>query len=188
MGRKGKINGFPPALVAAAVMVGLIVGYPRTAAAVFVIGLIVGGIYWADSRRGGARRREQRLAYSLEELDQLSGAEFEAWVTEVLNAASIPAENIQHTGDFGVDVVATVDGTRVGIQVKRYASSIGNSAVQEALAGSGYHDCELAAVVTQSTYTRAARKQAARARVPVLLVDRENIHDLPQLVREFAAG
>ncbi len=188
MGRRGKIKGFPPALVAAAMLAALIIAYPEVAAVFLVLGLIAGGFYWAAKRGAAERRREQRLGYSLEELDQLSGADFEAWVTEVLNAASIPAENIQHTGDFGVDVVATVDGTRVGIQVKRYASSIGNSAVQEALAGSGYHDCALAAVVTQSTYTRAAREQADRARVPVLLVDRENIHDLARLLREFAAG
>ena len=52
-----------------------------------------------------------------------------------------------------------------------------------------YRDgCELAAVVTQSRFTSAAREQASRARVPVLLVDRENIHDLAAVVRKFAGG
>jgi len=188
VGRRRKIKGFRLALVTAAMVTALIMAYPEVAALLLLLGLVGGGFYWAASRSVAERRRQRQLGYSLKDLDQLSGADFEAWVTEVLNAASIPAENIRHTGDFGVDVVADVDGTRVGIQVKRYTSSIGNSAVQEALAGSGYHGCALAAVVTQSTYTRAARKQAARARVPVLLVDRENIHDLARLLREFAAG
>ncbi len=85
-------------------------------------------------------------------------------------------------------VLGDVDGVRVGIQVKRSASSVGNSAVQEALAGSSYHDCALAAVVTQSRFTSAARAQAERARVPVLLVGREEIADLNSQIRAFAAN
>jgi len=186
--RRGKIKGFPQALAGAGLIAVLILAYPKVFLALLVLLPFGGALSWVARRRAAERRRQRQLGYSLQDLDQLSGAEFENWVTEVLNAASIPAENIRDTGDFGVDVVANVDGTRVGIQVKRYASSIGNRAVQEALAGSGYHDCALAAVVTQSTYTRAAREQASRARVPVLLVDRENIHDLAGLLRRFAKG
>ena len=154
-----------------------------------VLALLAGvvAVAWAAEQKRRAKNRQQRqLGYSLDDLDQLSGAEFEVWVTSVLENSGISAENIRDRGDFGVDVIATVGRTRVGIQVKRYAKSVGNSAVQEALAGSGYHNCSLAAVVTQAKFTRAARQQAERARVPVLLIDRANIHDLAQLVRTFA--
>jgi len=170
------------------VVFGLLVTYPVASAIIFAaVGL--GVVAWFLNRRKESQRRvERQLNYTLAELDQLSGPEFEAWVTSVLESAGIAAENIRDGGDFGVDVIATVAGTRIGLQVKRYSQSVGNSAVQEALAGSGYHDCSLAGVVTQSSFTPAARKQAERARVPVLLVDREGIHDLARRVRQFASA
>lgn len=170
------------------VVFGLLVTYPVASAIIFAaVGL--GVVAWFLNRRKESQRRvERQLNYTLAELDQLSGPEFEAWVTSVLEGAGIAAENIRDGGDFGVDVIATVGSTRIGLQVKRYSQSVGNSAVQEALAGSGYHDCSLAGVVTQSSFTPAARKQAERARVPVLLVDREGIHDLARRVREFASA
>ena len=170
------------------VVIALFVAYPVVGVVALVLGVVLAVAYAGSRLSGMSQARTQLLGHALEDLDQLSGAEFEQWVTTVLDDAGIPASNIRDQGDFGVDVVATVDGTRIGIQVKRYASSVGNSAVQQALAGSGYHRCTLAAVVTQSTFTRAARKQASRARVPVLLVDRDGIPDLAQRLREFAGA
>ena len=185
MARRKGTKGFAPSLLAA---VGLaVVAAIGVKVAVFLV--VAGlGLYFYWSMHSAQQRREKLCGYSLDEIDQLSGLEFEEWVTTVLENAGMPSKNIRHSGDFGVDVVTTVGGTQVGIQAKRYSSSVGNSAVQEALAGSGYHGCELAAVVTQSRFTSAAREQASRARVPVLLVDRENIHDLATVVRKFAGG
>ncbi len=185
MARRKGTKGITPALLAAGVLAVVSAIRLEVAALLLVAGL---GLYFYWSRYSAQRRRDQLCGYSLGEIDELTGAEFEEWVTTVLESAGMPSENIRHSGDFGVDVVTTVGTTRVGIQAKRYSSSVGNSSVQQALAGSGYHGCELAAVVTQSRFTSAAREQASRARVPVLLVDRENIHDLAGLVREFAGG
>ena len=186
--RRRKSN--PASIVVLAVIgvIWLFATYPAAGMALFFLaGLVAFGI--SNEKKKAARRKiDEQVAYTLNKLDELSGAEFESWVTAVLQDAGIGAENIRDRGDFGVDVIATVGSTRIGIQVKRYAKSVGNSAVQEALAGSGYHDCSLAAVVTQSKFTRAAKKQAARARVRVLLVDRSNVHELARLVREFARG
>lgn len=166
--------------------IGLLFVYPVAGIVLALLAGVVAVFWFAAQRRRAQFRADQQLGYSLDDLDRLSGAEFEEWVTSVLESSGISAENIRDRGDFGVDVIATVDRTRVGIQVKRFSRSVGNSAIQEALAGSGYHDCSLAAVVTQSKFTRAARAQAERARVPVLLVDRDDIHDLAGLLREFA--
>jgi len=180
-----KITASPIGLAALG-LIWLFITYPLAGLALLAAG-VAGAWAWYSAQQGQARRRRaQQLGYGLGELDQLSGTDFEAWVTAVLESGGIPAENIRDRGDFGVDVIADVDGVRVGIQVKRLASSVGNSAVQEALAGSGYHDCPLAAVVTQSHFTRAAIAQAERARVPVLLVGREELHDLVGQIRTFA--
>ena len=116
----------------------LIVEYPALA---FVAGLAA--LSWRSARRIEALRGS-----SLAEIDAFSGADFESWVTAVLWDADIPAENIRDRGDFEVDGVATPGGVRVGIQVKRYAKSVRNDAVQQALAGSAYPGCALAAVVS----------------------------------------
>ena len=187
-GRRRKKTELSAAGFVLLVIFGLVATYPVASSIVLAV-VVLGVIAWfANQRSEAGRRIERQLDYSLDDLDQLSGPDFEAWVTSVLERDGIAAENIRDGGDFGVDVIATVESTRIGIQVKRYSQSVGNSAVQEALAGSGYHDCSLAAVVTQSSFTRAARQQAERARVGVLLVDRDNIHDLARLVREFAGA
>ncbi len=185
--RSKKITSSPAAL-AILVVIGFFVAYPLAGVALLVLAAAAAGAWYSGQQRQERQRQERQLGYGLQDLDELSGTDFEAWVTAVLESGGIPAENIRDRGDFGVDVVADVDGVRVGIQVKRSASSVGNSAVQEALAGSGYHDCALAAVVTQSRFTSAARAQAERARVPVLLVGREEIADLNSQIRAFAAN
>ena len=186
--RRSKTITSSPAGIAVLAVIGLFVAYPLAGIALLALGAAAAGAWYAGQQREARQRRERQLGYGLEDLDELSGTDFEAWVTAMLESGGIPAENIRDRGDFGVDVVADVDGVRVGIQVKRLSSSVGNSAVQEALAGSSYHDCTLAAVVTQSRFTSAARAQAERARVPVLLIGREEIHDLNPRIRAFAGG
>ena len=186
--RRSKKLTASPAAIAVLGVIWLFVTYPLAGAALLVLGAAAAGAWYSGQQRQARERRDRQLGYGLDDLDQLSGTDFEAWVTAMLESGGIPAENIRDRGDFGVDVIADVDGVRVGIQVKRSAGSVGNSAVQEALAGSGYHDCALAAVVTQSRFTSAAKAQAERARVPVLLIGREEIHDLNRRIREFGGA
>ena len=186
--RRSKKIMASPAAIAVLAVIWFFVTYPLAGVALLALAAAAGGAWYSGQQREARARQARQLGYGLDDLDQLSGTDFEAWVTAVIESGGMAAENIRDRGDFGVDVIAEVDGVRVGIQVKRSASSVGNSAVQEALAGSGYHDCSLAGVVTQSSFTPAARKQAERARVPVLLVDREGIHDLARRVRQFASA
>jgi len=122
----------------------------------------------------------------LEDLDNLSGADFEKWISARLESEGISAENIQHSGDFGVDVIATVGNVRIGIQAKRYSKNVGNDAVQQAVSGSDYHDCQAAAVVTQAGFTKAAAAQAKKARLPITLVGRRDISKLVVHIRRLA--
>ena len=186
MARRRRLRGWEALGVLLLLVIYVVVEYPGVALALALLALGAGLLWQASRRRREVLRVEQLSGRSLEEIDTFSGGDFEAWVTAVLQSAGIPAENIRDQGDFGIDVIATLGSVRVGIQVKRYAKSVGNDAVQQALAGSAYHGCGLAAVVTQSRYTRAARAQASRGRVPVLLVDREGLHELADRLREFS--
>jgi HJR/Mrr/RecB family endonuclease len=60
--------------------------------------------------------------------------------------------------------------------------------VQQAIAGAQYYDCAAAAVVTQSTFTRAAKRQARRADPPVLLVDRSRLSRMADLLAGLVAS
>lgn len=163
-----------------------------------VAGLVIAGLVaaWvARKRRNEARaaaqaaaRRARLLGYDLEDLDGLSGAEFEAWIAEVLQVAGFRTEDIRTSGDFGVDVIAEESGIRFGIQAKRYSSNVGNSAVQEANSGAQFHGCDLAAVVTQAGFTRAAIAQAERSRPPCLLIGRDEIHEMAERLRLAGAA
>ncbi len=183
--RRSKKIMASPAAIAVLAVIWFFVTYPLAGVALLALAAAAGGAWYSGQQREARARQARQLGYGLDDLDQLSGTDFEAWVTAVIESGGMAAENIRDRGDFGVDVIAEVDGVRVGIQVKRSASSVGNSAVQEALAGSGYHNCALAAVVTQSRFTSPARAQAEHARVPVLLVGREEIHDLNAELRAF---
>ena len=64
------------------------------------------------------------------------------------------------SGDQGIDITARKHRKKYGIQCKYYHRPVGNKAVQEAYAGARYHECDVAAVMTNSTYTEAARALA----------------------------
>lgn len=120
---------------------------------------------------------------SLADLDRMPGPAFEDWVVRSLRSHGFACENLPRTRDYGIDVVAVRSGRRIGVQVKRYDGTVGNGAVQQAIAGAGYHRCTLAAVVTQSLFTKAARAQASAASLPVVLIDRAALPDLGRALR-----
>lgn len=102
---------------------------------------------------------------------EMSGADYEQYVAYVLSANGYTDVRVTQTsGDFGVDVIACKDSDRYAVQCKKYRSKVGNSAVQEVVAGMRYYNCDRAMVITNSTFTPAARTLAKAN--DVILVDR----------------
>lgn len=189
MGRRRKSDVNLAGLLILAVIVAVFQAateHPLAFGLIVIVLIFAGIVAWQGKVRRETEARERMLGASLAELDQMSGREFEAWICAVLEADGIRAENVKHSGDFGVDVLAGIDGFRIGIQAKRYSSGVGNDAVQQALGGSGYHGCSAAAVVTQSRFTRAARAQASRAHMPIALIGRQQLGDMSALLRALA--
>jgi restriction system protein len=133
-----------------------------------------------------ALRRRGLGRSSLVQLDAMSGAAFEDYVAERVRAAGWRPSALFRRGDFGADLVAERDGVRVAVQAKRRAANVGNRAVQEALAGADFHGCDAALVVTQALFTEAARRQAARARTPLALVDRRGLGRFAEALNDVA--
>ena len=120
-------------------------------------------------------------------IDAMAGLEFEVWIVERLVAAGYQVRNVRASGDFGVDIITWIHGLAVGLQPKRYQGKVGNDAVQQVLAGCDYHGCHLAVVLTQSSFTAAAREQAEKARHPVVLIERTQLLDLVDILDVAAA-
>ena len=69
------------------------------------------------------------------------------------------------SGDQGIDILAFKGGRTYGIQCKYYSGPVGNRAVQEAFAGAKFYGCDVAAVLTNSTFTPSARNLAQKTDV-----------------------
>lgn len=123
-----------------------------------------------------ARRWEynRSMAY----VDEMSGHDFERHLKKVFRASGYTTELVGEDGaDFGADLIVAKDGVRFAVQAKNYdrtVHKVGNDAVQQAIAGATYYKCEQAMVVTNASFTRAAKQQAVASEIiPVTLVGRD---------------
>lgn len=91
----------------------------------------------------------------------LTGEEWEEWLTAVFEYHGYGVEATKTTGDQGVDLIVKYGTIRIAVQAKGYAGAVGNAAVQEVVAGKSFYDCSRMAVITNSTFTKAARELAA---------------------------
>ena len=102
------------------------------------------------------------------ELDQLGGEEFEYFLAGLYRAQGYAAEHTAVTGDYGADLIMSKDGQRICVQAKRYAGSVGVAAVQEALSGKAYYQCDAAWVITTGTFTTNAIELAEKSGVKMI--------------------
>jgi restriction system protein len=138
---------------------------------VFFMLIVVVWVWIKYKRRKEAERRLRALEIS--EIDTMTGAEFESYVSRLLQARGYSTTITRHTGDQGVDILASRNGERVAVQCKRYAKRVSNKAVQEVTAGRIHYKCASAMVVTNSFYTEGARTLAKSTGCE--LVDRDTL-------------
>lgn len=110
------------------------------------------------------------------DLDQLSGTEFEEFLAGLFRAQGYAAELTPLSGDYGADLILLKDGQRIAVQAKRYVGSVGVAAVQEALSGQAYYQCDTAWVVTTGAFTTNALELAKKSGVK--LIGRSDIGNL----------
>lgn len=117
------------------------------------------------------------------DMDKMSGVDFERLLGLLLARKGYDVEFTPKTGDFGADLILTYKLQRIAVQAKRSKSPVGNSSVQEALAGAHYYNCGEAWVVTNNTFTTGGIKQAQSCSVQ--LFDRESVLDMQTEVRKM---
>lgn len=114
---------------------------------------------------------------SFEKIDAMKGEEFELFSAGLLARLGFKEiETTEISGDQGIDLFATFQGERYGFQCKRWRSSVGNSAVQEAHAGKAYYKLDRAIVITNSRFTQSAKALAKETNVE--LWDRQILREI----------
>lgn len=109
--------------------------------------------------------------------NQEKGYSFEEWCAALLRVAGFHDVKVtQRSKDYGVDVIACLDGEKYAVQCKNYTGKVGIDAVQAINAGKAYWDCDKAMVITTSTFTRNAIDLAVKC--DVTLWDKYYINDL----------
>ncbi|WP_428306513.1 restriction endonuclease [Lacipirellula sp.] len=102
--------------------------------------------------------------------------DWEQFLARAFRLLGATVETTRVTGDQGVDLVVEIGPLRYAIQAKGYYSSVGNGAVQEAVAGMAHYRCNACAVITNSRFTGSAEILAASNRCK--LIGEEHIADL----------
>jgi restriction system protein len=166
-------TGVSPAALLALTAVGAATAYPWVALALGLVALIVLISVWALRRSRQRREREAMLQLELTDVDAMDPLAFESLVAHLLNAQGFRTQLTKATGDYGVDVVASIGSRRIAVQVKRYSVPVSAKAIGEVLVGMPHYNCSECMVVTNSIFTRPAINAATPH--PCTLVDRREL-------------
>ena len=119
----------------------------------------------------------------IQRLLDLSGVEFEDFITNLLSTMGFETATTKPSGDKGVDVIGTLNAEGVAtidlrVQVKRYRhGSIGIGEILK-IRGTLAPD-EQGALITTSSYTKQAQKEAQEtSKKPIALIDKDMLLDL----------
>lgn len=93
---------------------------------------------------------------------------FEAWCLNQAKLQGLSGYLTPRGADQGIDVVIEVDDIRLGLQCKRVSRPCGNEAVQQVIAGCGYYNLQVPAVVSTAGFTRAAQNLGKKCNVTLL--------------------
>jgi len=118
-------------------------------------------------------RREALTQLSIDQVDEMTGVEFENYVEALLRRDGYKTETTPTSGDYGVDLVAIKDKQRIAIQCKRYTKAIDQAAVREVYAGMTKYQCSLGVVITNRHFTKHAVELAGSTNC--ILIDREKL-------------
>ena len=100
--------------------------------------------------------------------ENLSPYDYEKQVAKSLSEMGWDTKVTKASGDQGCDVLVVKEKTRVALQCKYWSKPIGNKAVQEINAAKSFYNAQYAAVVSNQSYTPAAKLLATKLKVALL--------------------
>lgn len=114
------------------------------------------------------------------DFDNMDGHEFESFCATLLKRNGFKNVSVtKGSGDQGIDVLATKDGIKYGIQCKCYSSEVGNKAVQEAFSGKTFYNRHVGVVLTNNYFTPSAKELAEKN--GIILWDRKRLLKMIEL-------
>jgi HJR/Mrr/RecB family endonuclease len=113
---------------------------------------------------------------TLEDIDGLSGYDFESFLKELFSKMGYQVEQTKLSGDQGADVVVVKFGEKTVIQAKRFNNSVGNKAVQEIMAAISFYKAQKGMVVTNNYFTKPALELAEANNIG--MINREGLKEL----------
>lgn len=126
----------------------------------------------------------QHNSAAAQELNNISGVDFETYVAKRLKELGFTdVRGTPVTGDQGADLIAKRNGKTLVIQIKRYSGPVGNGAIQEVNAAVSYYRGDEGWVITNSTFTPAARALAQKTNVR--LIDGQKLAALGESIQNL---
>lgn len=136
--------------------------------------LIESGLFWliiiciAVAFALGIAYLISEYKWSLLRVDRMKGHDFESFIKAVYELLGYNVEQTKKSGDQGIDLIIKKHFKRIGVQLKRYSGTVGNSAVQEAVAGKRFYKLDRVCVLTNRFFTRSAIELAKANKVELL--------------------
>ena len=124
--------------------------------------------------------QSEKLPLLSTDVETLDPIEFEHYCSDLLEATGWTSRVTKSSGDQGIDIIASFGNIKAVFQCKKYSNPVGNSSVQEILAGKAFEGAHLAVVVTNSTFTPAAKKLANVTNV--FLLHHTELPSFPKMV------
>lgn len=97
-----------------------------------------------------------------------TGLSLERAVLETYRSMGYVASETKASGDFGIDIIAESNISKIGIQCKNHTSSVGVEAVMQAHSGGHYYGCTRFVVYSVNGFTSAACEMASKLNVELL--------------------
>lgn len=114
-------------------------------------------------RTARANWRKWHESKTMSEIAEMTGLEFEKFLFELLSQMGFTNLKLTPINDQGGDLVGnSPQGVRTVVQAKRWKNTLGNSVVQELLGAMLHYDAAVGMVITNSTFTDAARQLAGK--------------------------
>ncbi len=172
--------GFVVVLIAAVATLGLQQGMDDSnlglvTSIFFLVFLLLGGSFYLWLVYKQRMKQKTLRALQIAHIDAMTGEEFEEYIAELLRFQGYKTRMTPRSGDYGVDIVASKDGIKTAVQIKRYSKKLDQKPIREAVTGMAVrkYGCTKAMVVTNSTFTKAAEFLAAESGCE--LIDREKL-------------
>ena len=100
------------------------------------------------------------LHMKMDKIDRLSGKAFEEYLRAQFKHKGYRVAQTEDSHDYGADLLLKKRGELIVVQAKRYDRNVGLSAVQQAVGAIAYYGADRAMVVTNSGFTKSARRLA----------------------------